>query len=268
MTDQKISELPSLTNADVDDADLVPIVDSSAVTTKKITWGAAKAALNTFFSSLFLGADATTADVDDSTDRRYCTDAQKTVVSNTSGTNSGDETTTSIGALVSGASSLIPAASDEFAFSDVSASNVLTKVSLADLQATILDESWSNFTPTLSSSGTVPEYSASSGKYLILGNITYVQVYLSGDGGDEGSGLYGLKLHLPVLSSYSQLDSWHPAGVASNGSSWYNIICRIQGGATITDLWTWSGVNSLSTFQCAEQDNASRSLRLNFWYRS
>jgi hypothetical protein len=36
------------------------------------------------------GADATTADIADSTDKRYCTDAQKTVISNTSGTNSGD----------------------------------------------------------------------------------------------------------------------------------------------------------------------------------
>lgn len=36
------------------------------------------------------GADATTADIADSTDKRYCTDAQKTVIGNTSGTNTGD----------------------------------------------------------------------------------------------------------------------------------------------------------------------------------
>ena len=38
------------------------------------------------------GADATTADIADSTDKRYCTDAQKTVIGNTSGTNTGDQT--------------------------------------------------------------------------------------------------------------------------------------------------------------------------------
>ena len=38
------------------------------------------------------GADATTADIADSADKRYCTDAQKTVISNTSGTNTGDQT--------------------------------------------------------------------------------------------------------------------------------------------------------------------------------
>lgn len=37
------------------------------------------------------GADATTADVADSTDKRYVTDAQRTVIQNTSGTNTGDQ---------------------------------------------------------------------------------------------------------------------------------------------------------------------------------
>jgi hypothetical protein len=37
------------------------------------------------------GADATTADVADSTNRRYVTDAQLTVIGNTSGTNTGDQ---------------------------------------------------------------------------------------------------------------------------------------------------------------------------------
>lgn len=38
------------------------------------------------------GADATTADISDSADRRYVTDAQRTVIQNTSGTNTGDVT--------------------------------------------------------------------------------------------------------------------------------------------------------------------------------
>jgi hypothetical protein len=37
------------------------------------------------------GADATTADIADSTNRRYVTDAQQTVIGNTSGTNTGDQ---------------------------------------------------------------------------------------------------------------------------------------------------------------------------------
>jgi hypothetical protein len=38
------------------------------------------------------GFDATTADINDSTNRRYVTDAQLTVIGNTSGTNTGDQT--------------------------------------------------------------------------------------------------------------------------------------------------------------------------------
>ena len=38
------------------------------------------------------GADATTADIADSTDKRYVTDAKLTVLNNTSGTNTGDQT--------------------------------------------------------------------------------------------------------------------------------------------------------------------------------
>ena len=42
------------------------------------------------------GADATTADIADSLNKRYVTDANLTVIGNTSGTNSGDETVTTI----------------------------------------------------------------------------------------------------------------------------------------------------------------------------
>lgn len=42
------------------------------------------------------GLDATTADIADSTNKRYVTDAQLVVVGNTSGTNTGDETTSTI----------------------------------------------------------------------------------------------------------------------------------------------------------------------------
>lgn len=49
------------------------------------------------------GADATTADIADSTNKRYVTDAQLTVIGNTSGTNTGDQTLGSLGGAASGA---------------------------------------------------------------------------------------------------------------------------------------------------------------------
>lgn len=47
------------------------------------------------------GADATTADIADSTNKRYVTDAQLVVIGNTSGTNTGDQTLSGLGGVAS-----------------------------------------------------------------------------------------------------------------------------------------------------------------------
>ena len=136
MANQKISELTAI--ATIDNAtDVLPIVDTSATTTKKITLTQVKTSLalnnvdNTSDANkpvstaqqtaldlkvdenaaitgatktkitydakglVTAGADATTADIASSTDKRYVTDAQLVVVGNTSGTNTGDNATNS-----------------------------------------------------------------------------------------------------------------------------------------------------------------------------
>jgi hypothetical protein len=134
MADKRISELTTIVTVD-NATDLLPIVDTSAGETKKITPTALKSALsldavnntsdaNKPISSAMQtaldlkvdenaaitgatktkitydakglvtsGADATTADIADSTNKRYVTDAQATVIGNTSGTNTGDNAT-------------------------------------------------------------------------------------------------------------------------------------------------------------------------------
>lgn len=136
MPDQKISELSAITAID-NATDVLPIVDTSATTTKKITLTQVKTSLalnnvdNTSDANkpvstaqqtaldakvtgnsaitgatktkvtydskglVTAGADATTADIADSTNKRYVTDAQLVVVGNTSGTNTGDNATNS-----------------------------------------------------------------------------------------------------------------------------------------------------------------------------
>lgn len=79
------------------------------------------------------GADATTADIADSTDKRYVTDAQR---SNIHAPNSDAETATSIGAIIAGSgANASPADADLLGVADVSASNVLTKTTIAQLKA-------------------------------------------------------------------------------------------------------------------------------------
>jgi len=71
--------------------------DVGAVATNSVITGATKTKITYDAKGLVTsGADATTADIADSTDKRYVTDAQLTVIGNTSNTNTGDETQSSI----------------------------------------------------------------------------------------------------------------------------------------------------------------------------
>lgn len=81
-----------------DDTDLATKVTANATIT-----GATKTKVTYDPKGLVTsGTDATTADIADSSNKRYVTDAQLTVIGNTSGTNSGDETAARIGAIVNG----------------------------------------------------------------------------------------------------------------------------------------------------------------------
>ena len=84
------------------------------------------------------GASATTADIADSLNKRYITDADLSVLGNTSGTNSGNETATSIGSLINGASAkATPVDTDQLGLMDSAASNVLKKLSWANVKVTL-----------------------------------------------------------------------------------------------------------------------------------
>jgi len=116
--DLKISELPELATTPATD-DVLPITDTSAVITKRITTanllasavaanGAISPATKTKITYdakglVTTGADATTADIADSTDKRYCTDAQKVIIGNTSGTNTGDQSSMTLASPAAGA---------------------------------------------------------------------------------------------------------------------------------------------------------------------
>jgi len=83
------------------------------------------------------GTDATTADIADSSNKRYVTDAQLTVIGNTSNTNSGDETAARIGAIVNGATDYTtPLDADKIGIWDV-------------VNSLFKSTTWANFKDTL-----------------------------------------------------------------------------------------------------------------------
>lgn len=78
----------------------------------------------------------TTANINDSTDKRYCTDAQKTAIGNLSGTNSGNETGTTIATLhhaASAKSALVDA--DEVTGGDSASSFSLIRSTWTNIKA-------------------------------------------------------------------------------------------------------------------------------------
>lgn len=88
VTDAEKVKLSNLSGTNTGDQDLSNLVVKNVAIT-----GATKTKITYDAKGLVTaGADATTADIADSVDKRYCTDAQKTVIGNTSGTNTGDQT--------------------------------------------------------------------------------------------------------------------------------------------------------------------------------
>jgi hypothetical protein len=75
----------------------VSLPDSNFVASNAPITGATKTKVTYDSKGLITsGADATTADISDSSNKRYVTDANLTVIGNTSGTNTGDETQSTI----------------------------------------------------------------------------------------------------------------------------------------------------------------------------
>ena len=66
-----------------------------------------------------------------------------------------------------------------------------------------LNPTWSTYTPTVTATGagTPPQYTTNIGYYMQIGKIMFVEVKLSGDGGNEGSGVDQLQVAIPAASA-------------------------------------------------------------------
>jgi hypothetical protein len=143
------------------------------------------------------GADATTADIADSLNKRYVTDAQLTVIGNTSGTNTGDQTITLTGDVtgsgtgsfaatidktaIAGKTTVTAATGDLVLIADASDSNNLKKVTVDTIAALAGGGSISDGDKgdiTVSSSGTVWTVDNDAITYAKLQNVSATSRFL------------------------------------------------------------------------------------------
>lgn len=128
------------------------------------------------------------------------------------------------------------------------------------------------YTPvvTLSAAGTVPQYTTNSGRYEIIGNKCFVDILLDGDGGNEGAGAVQIYVSLPVAVSSSHLAdvaiNYH-VGMALNNTTQYMLTGSVDQASQKIFLRYVNTTNTdTNPFTAALQNNATRTIRLHFWY--
>lgn len=131
---------------------------------------------------------------------------------------------------------------------------------------------WANFTPTVTLVGgtgnTVPVYSTNAGRYIRVGNYVHAEVYLTGDGGAEGTGTGRVHIALPVAASASQNGSDFPCGTAVNGATFFIVTGEVAASGTTIGLAYFDTISTIASFTGANQNNATRTIRLSFSYEA
>lgn len=133
----------------------------------------------------------------------------------------------------------------------------------------LFSAAFSTFTPTVTLVGgtgnVVPVYTTNTGRYRALGSIVFVDVYLTGDGGAEGAGDGQINIALPVTASSNHPTFRFPVGSYSNGANQNFLQGEIDPSGTTIKLYIST---SNTAFQGTDQSQASRDVRLKFFYES
>lgn len=192
------------------------------------------------------GADATTADIADSSNKRYVTDAQLTVIGNTSGTNTGDQTNIvgNAGTATAlqtgrtiGMSGPINWISPGFNGSgDVTAAaTVSSQTGTGSTFAMQASPSFTGFTSTnggFQTTFATPSLSFSASKLMCqMEDGNTARCYIVG----ADSSTYGTNIFYTAKSSGSPIKifSYGPNGVTASGGSANTVVCWKADGETL-----------------------------------
>ncbi len=129
------------------------------------------------------------------------------------------------------------------------------------------------YVPAISSGGgTLPVFQTISGRYTRIGRLVFVDALFSGDGGNEGSGANALSISLPITSSGAISTDNNsipiPCGSALNNASKFMISIRKLPSTSTFQLFVSSDVVALTALTNANFDNATREMKISFWYEA
>ncbi|GEM_PF-1479013 len=198
------------------------------------TAAAARTNLGLAIGTNVMAANATTADISPSTNRNYVTDAQAGVLSNTSGTNSGDETTSTIKSKLS--------------ITTLSGSN--TGDQTISLTGDVLGTGTGSFSTTVNSIGGVSSSTISNFDSRISSNTNSITTNIS-DIANLNSNLSNKQIGYTNLTSIGTLSN--TAGyLKNNGSGIFSYAIPTKnelglGNVENTSINTWSGTSSITT---------------------
>lgn len=143
---------------------------------------------------------------------------------------------------------------------------------ITDLQNDKLDiPTTQTYTPVVTLVGgagnTVPTYSTVIGRYTEIGSIVHVDVLLiNTSGGTAGAGTGQVAISLPSTAANNNLDYLVPMGEFTNGGTRSMVLGIILGNTSNVLLGYQTTLTAFGSLDGNLQNNASRVIRLNFWY--
>ena len=140
------------------------------------------------------------------------------------------------------------------------------------VDAQVIDASWRTFGPQIlnTGAGATPTYVTNSGRFMVANNVCRCDLLLDGDGGTPGSGAGVLAVSLPAMPSALRLAGYTQVGYYGNNANQSVLFATLLSSsvfATLSHLiTTGAGSPNISDLTGADQNNATRTIRLHFWY--
>jgi hypothetical protein len=135
-------------------------------------------------------------------------------------------------------------------------------------QSITTETTWSPTVTLVGGAGnTVPVYITNNARYERVGNLIFCSVELEGDGGNEGAGTGQINVALPIVAGANQFHIEYPCGRSINGAVEFILFGTINAASTTISISQQSAANSTTSLIGVEQNNTTRHIDLQFWYR-